>query len=245
MEENTTQTPDKNVWKYGFFILAAVLIIGALYVFMGDSSVTGNVVANNPGTGNQVPTTNIKIDTRGAPLLGSESAKVTIVEFSDFQCPFCRKAYNDALQQVISEYVKTGTVNIAFMQFPLSSIHPAAQASAEATVCVHREYGNDAFWKMHDKIFQEQNKLDSGSPTGAVTKTVSYGPTELNAWAKSLGYDISTCLSSGKYASEVQKNLVAGQAAGVQGTPAFIINGKLLSGAQPFAAFKAAIDASL
>lgn len=248
MEENTSQSAQSsgtNAWKYGFFVLAAVLIIGAIYVFMGNGSgVTGNVV-QNPGTG-QVAPSNIKVDITGQPMLGNKDAKVTIVEFTDFQCPFCRKAYNEALTQVVNEYVKTGKVNMVDRQFPLSQIHPAAEASAEAALCVYHKYGNDAYWKYRDAIFTKQNVMDSGSPTGAVTKTVTYGATELDSWAKELGYEgVSDCLAKATYASEVQKDLAAGQAAGVQGTPAFIINGKFVSGAQPFSNFKSIIDAQL
>lgn len=246
MEENTNQSQasETNAWKYGFFVLAAVLIVGAIYVFMSNGSgVTGNVIAN-PGAGNQAPS-NVKVDITGHPILGNKDAKVTIVEFTDFQCPFCRKAYNEALTQVVNEYVKTGKANMVDIQFPLSQIHPAAEASAEAALCVFHQYGNDAYWKYRDAVFTKQNVMDSGSPTGAVTKTVTYGPTELKSWAKELNYDISDCLDKATYAGEVQKDLATGQAAGVQGTPAFVINGVFVSGAQPFANFKSVIDSKL
>jgi protein-disulfide isomerase len=98
---------------------------------------------------------------------------------------------------------------------------------------------------MHDKMFQEQNIMDSGSATGSVTKTVTFTDAELKTWAKALGFDIASCLDSHQFASEVQEDMTDGQSYGVRGTPAFFVNGKLLSGAQPFSAFKAAIDAEL
>src|SRR3989338_9938346 len=99
---------------------------------------------------------------------------------------------------------------------------------------------------MDDKIFSEQNRLDGGDPiTGPVRGTVQFTSTELKQWAKDIGYDIDNCLGSGKFKSEVQKDLSDATAAGGQGTPYFVINGKPLSGAQPFSAFKQIIDAEL
>ncbi len=235
-----------SLWKYSTFILLAVLIVGAFTFFIkGDNTLpTGNVV-NNPGE--QLPSANARaeVDIDDDAILGEKDAPVTIIEFSDYQCPFCRKFWTETFPLIKKEYIDTGKARFVYRDFPLDSIHPAATPAAIAAECV-REKGKDAaYWKMHNKIFSEGNILDSGSENGPVTKTAQFGNAELKKWAKDIGYDISGCLDSNKYANEVQGDLTDGSSAGVQGTPAFFINGKILSGAQPFAAFKQAIDAEL
>ncbi|MEK6819620.1 MAG: thioredoxin domain-containing protein [Nanoarchaeota archaeon] len=178
-------------------------------------------------------------------VLGNENAEVTIIEFSDYQCPFCRKFWTETYSQIKSEYIETGKVKLVFRDFPLTSIHPMAQASAESGECVREKGGDEAYFKMHDKMFSEQNILDSGLVSGQVTKTVVYTNDDLKDWAKEIGYDISSCLDSGKYKSEVEADTRDAQKAGGSGTPYFVINGKVLSGAQPFSAFENIIQAEL
>lgn len=235
------------LWKYSTFILAAVLIVGAFVFFMdkdNGTAPTGNVV-NNPGQ--QLPEQNarVEVDADDDAVFGDKNAPVEIIEFSDYQCPFCRKFWTETYSQIKKEYVDSGKVKFVYRDFPLDSIHPAATPAAIAAECAREKGGDAAYFKMHDKIFSEGNILDGGSPTAPVTKTAQFGPAELKKWAKELGYDIASCLDSNKYKDEVQKDMADGSAAGVRGTPAFFVNGKLLSGAQPFSAFKQAIDAEL
>jgi len=247
MSEEATITIKKDaLWKYSTFILLAVIIVGA-FVFLtkGENPTNGNI-ANQPGQQIPSPSARAEVSIDDDPILGNKNAPVTIIEFSDYQCPFCRKFWTETLSQIEKEYIDTGKVKLVYRDFPLDSIHPAATPAAIAAECVRSQYGGDeAYFKYHDKIFEEGNKLDSGSPNGPVTKTVQFGPTELKKWAKELGYNIDSCLDSEKYKSEVQKDLADGTSYGVQGTPAFFVNGQLLSGAQPFNAFKQAIDAEL
>jgi len=99
---------------------------------------------------------------------------------------------------------------------------------------------------MHDKIFQKQNVLDGGDANnGPVKSTVQFAGDDLKTWAKEIGYNIDSCLDSGKYANEIQKDLSDGSSAGVQGTPGFFVNGKPVSGAQPYSVFKQLIDREL
>jgi protein-disulfide isomerase len=241
--ESTITIRKDALWKYSTFMLLAIVIIGGFIYFGKDSPTTGDV-ANNPGQ--PLPPAQAEVTVDNDAVLGSSSAPVTIIEFSDYQCPFCRKFWTETLPSIKREYIDAGKVKLVFRDFPLSSIHPAAEAAAMAAECV-REVGKGdaAYYKYHDKIFQEGNILDSGSPSGPVTKTAQFGPTELKKWAKDLGYNIDSCLDSQKYKSEIQKDLSDGASSGVQGTPAFFVNGQLLSGAQPFSAFKQAIDAAL
>jgi predicted DsbA family dithiol-disulfide isomerase len=160
------------------------------------------------------------------PAKGPENAPVTLVEFSDFQCPFCARVI-PALDQVTAKY--GDKVRLVFRQFPLD-IHPQAPKAAEAALCANEQ---GKFWQMHDAMFQDQQKLQVA---------------DLKATAGKLGVDqasFDSCLDGGKYAAQVQEDLRAGMVAGVSGTPAVFVNGKMLSGAQPFEAFAAAIDAEL
>jgi len=249
MSDEATLTIRKDtLWKYSTFLLLALLIVGGFVFFTGNNnSTTGNVVANNPQpTGAPTQPSQVKASADDDPLLGDKNAPVEIIEFSDYQCPFCRKFWTETLPSIKAEYIDTGKVKFVYRDFPLTSIHPAAEPAAEAANCVREKGGDEAYFKMHDKIFQEGNILDGGDPiTGPVRGTAQFGATELKKWAQEIGYDIGSCLDSGKYKSEVQKDLSDATSAGGQGTPYFVINGKPLSGAQPFSAFKQVIDAEL
>lgn len=239
-------------------VIAGLLIAGAIVVASGgiSSSISkiqitaaGSGSGSGSGSGTGSGTGSVAPDEPAAPVelslndravLGDANAPVLIVEFSDFQCPFCRRFYNDAYAQVKTEYVDTGKAKVVFKHFPLANIHPAAQKSAEAMECA---LDQGKAWEMHDIMFDKQNELN---PSG---NTVSYGATELKQWASEIpGIDAQKfdgCLDSGEKAAIVERDFAEGVQAGVSGTPSFLINGKPLVGAQPFSAFKAAIDAEL
>ena len=198
------------------------LIAGEPIPLNGQANLGGTPTA--PATGEPV---DVSVDDDA--VLGNANAPVTIVEFSDYQCPFCAKFWSDTLPQLKSEYIDTGKVKLVYRDFPLS-IHPMAQKAAESTECVREKGGDIAYWKMHDKIFENQATLSEAN---------------LKVWAKGLGYDITTCLDSGKFADEVTADMNEGATYGVSGTPAFFINGKIVEGALPFAQFKTIIDAEL
>ena len=160
------------------------------------------------------------------PSKGPAAAPVTIVEFSDFQCPYCSRASKTA-EQVLTAFA--GKVRLVFRDYPLP-FHDKAKKAAEAGHCADEQ---GKFWEMHNWMFDHQDKLDVAG---------------LKEGAKSLGLDAAKfdpCLDSGKFAKAVDDNMNDGQKAGVSGTPAFFVNGKLLSGAQPFEAFKESIEAEL
>jgi protein-disulfide isomerase len=166
-----------------------------------------------------------QVEAKG-PSRGPEDAKVTIVEFSDFQCPYCSKA-KDTVEEVMTAYA--GKVKLVFRQFPLD-FHKAAPKAAEASLCAN-EQGH--FWDYHDTLFKNQEKLELAN---------------LKEHAASLGLDaakFASCMESSKFASVVQEDMAAAKKVGVTGTPAFFINGISLSGAQPIEEFKKVIDQEL
>jgi len=159
---------------------------------------------------------NVSVD--DDPSWGPADAPVTIVEFSDFQCPYCARFVTQTLPQIRQQY--EGKVRFVFRDFPLSTIHENAEKAAEAAECANEQ---GKFWEYHDKLFSSQSALDVAS---------------LKSYASQLGLDTATfdeCLDSNKYAEEIQKDVQDGTSYGVDGTPAFFVNGQLVVGALPFA----------
>ena len=166
------------------------------------------------------------IATANSPSRGPANAPVEIVEFSDFQCPFCLRAH-PTIEQVLKDY--GDRVHFVYRHYPLPG-HPNARPAAEAAACA-AEQGK--FWPYHDKLFATQSRL---------------AESDLKQDAAELGMDaakFNACVDSHKYAAEVDADTRAGQDAGVDGTPAFFINGRLISGAQPYENFKKMIDEEL
>lgn len=183
------------------------------------------------GTGSSPPTgEKIEVDIEGAYFKGDADAPVTIVEFSDFQCPFCERFYSQTLGLIEQNYVDTGKAKIVYMHFPLTSIHAEAQKAGEAAECAGEQ---GKFWEMHDKLFDNQASLSSSN---------------YKAWARELKLDsakFDSCLDSGKYAGKVREQTDYGSSLGVSGTPAFFINGAPISGAQPYSVFEQIIESEL
>lgn len=163
----------------------------------------------------------------GFPAVGPADAPVTIVEFSDFECPFCSRV-NPTLEQVKQNY--GDKVRVVFRQFPLA-MHPNAQKAAEASLCADDQ---GKFWELHDMMFADQRNL-----TVPQIKEKAASIEGLD------GEAFNACLDSGEKADEVAADMAAGQQAGVSGTPALFINGRLLSGAQPYEAVSVIIDDEL
>ncbi len=173
------------------------------------------------------------------PYLGNRDAKLVVVEFSDFQCPFCRKFYVESLKQFKKEYVETGKVMFVYRDFPLN-FHPMAEISGEAAQCANDQ---GKFWELHDKIFDEQQKRGTG--------TISYSEADLKKWAEEIGLNMdefNACLNEGKYKDEVNKDFDYGYKQGIRGTPGFYIYNretgkvKIIEGAYPYAQFKQIIE---
>jgi protein-disulfide isomerase len=162
----------------------------------------------------------------GAPSKGPANAPIEMIEFSDFQCPFCLRA-DPTVRQVLNTY--GDRIHFVYRHYPLPG-HPNARPAAEAASCA-AEQGK--FWPYHDRLFTDQSKL---------------GDADLKKTAADLGMDgaqFNACVDSHKYKAAVDADVAAGQEAGVDGTPAFFVNGRMISGAQPFDQFKKVIDEEL
>jgi protein-disulfide isomerase len=186
---------------------------------------TAGAAAPAPGAAASVAP--VSISTAGHPSRGDAGAPVTIIEFSDYQCPFCARV-TPVMQEIEKAYA--GKVRRVFRQFPLIAIHRDAKKAAEASLCAN-EHGR--FWEMHDAMFELPPALDVAS---------------LKRKAQDVGLDAATfnaCLDSGKYSANVETDLAEGVRAGVNSTPAIYINGRPMHGARPFEEFARVIDEEL
>jgi protein-disulfide isomerase len=171
------------------------------------------------------------------PIMGNKNAKVTLVEFSDYQCPFCKKFYDESEKQIVEKYVKTGKVKFAYRHFPLSSIHPNAQKAAEASECANEQ---GKFWEFHDLLFANQ---DIWSP-----KPAADALTDWTATAGQLGMDpeqFQACVTSDKYKKNVAVDTEAATKVQVNATPTMFVNGVRVVGAVPFADIEKTIEQEL
>ena len=168
----------------------------------------------------------LNVSAASGPSKGAVNAPIQLIEFSDFQCPYCLRA-RATVKKVLETY--GDRIHFVYRHYPLPS-HPGARPAAEASECA-AEQGK--FWQYHDRLFDDPSRLSG---------------TELKQQAAAVGVDMTrfnTCVDSRKYKAQVDADLKDGDEAGVNGTPAFFINGRMLSGAQPFEAFKRIIDEEL
>jgi protein-disulfide isomerase len=207
-----------------------------LAVQYAEEGILGDLYAPRDAQGQQPEAVQApaNIEVGDAFAIGDPDAPITIIEFTDFQCPYCSRHFQQTYPQIVNEYVETGVVRYVFKDFPLSNIHSQAAKAAEAARCAGEQ---DAFLQMHDLLFQHQSQWSGQTPT-----------TLFAGYAEDLGLDsgaFEECLSSGKYGDAINADLNEGVQHGVTGTPAFFINGNLLVGAQPFSVFQQYVSALL
>ncbi|MEK7623391.1 MAG: thioredoxin domain-containing protein [Patescibacteria group bacterium] len=215
----------------GFFILLNMALKGNLDFDLGraNDNLPGNALAGDVDPGSAV-----KLAPIGSTdhVLGNKNAKVTLVEYSDFECPYCGQFY-PTVKQAMKEY--EGKVRLVYRHFPLVQIHPQAEPAALASECADEQ---GKFWQFHDKLFENQGSLSDAYYTQI---------------AKELGLNASKfadCVKGKKYESKVQSQAASGSDAGVRGTPHTLVvseSGKVtpVSGAQPYSALKNAIEQAL
>lgn len=228
-------------------IIVACLIIAGTILYTNSKSSKNNVVINGNNQNQQQqqqPTGPVKVSADNDAVLGDKNAPVTMIEFSDYECPFCKRHFTDVYPQIKADYIDTGKVKLVFRDYIAVPAHnPLATSEAMAAECSREQGGDSVYFKYHDALF---------------TKTTSNGNgltlSQLPAIAKDLGLNVATfqqCLDSNKYKDEVNKDIADGSKVGVNGTPSFfvgkssqdgVIDGAIIVGAQPYPAFKAVID---
>ena len=247
MEEQNYKTSPKISFLLGLFVGLAVIGLVGFFVTLPraiscdieeakvaviDTGIENNEVV--PGNDSVKTPEPVKAAGSLSPIKeteyikGNKNAKVTLIEFSDFECPYCVK-HNDTIEKVVKEY--GDQVRLVFRHFPLS-FHKNAQKAAEAVECAGDQ---GKFWEMHDKIFEANTEKNMSVETWKET-------------AKELALDANNfndCLDSGKYVNKIKSDFAEGQSIGVKGTPATFINGEMVSGAMPFEKLKATIDKHL
>jgi len=184
----------------------------------------------------------IKVSIDDDPFKGNEDAPVTIVEFSDFQCPFCSRFYEQTLPSIIENYVDTGKVKFVYRDLPLDSLHPNARPAHIAAECADEQ---GKFWGYHDILFDKQSEWGR-LPAADLQSTLTQYASDLGLQSASF----ETCLESDSIADEVNKDSLDAARYGVTGTPAFFIGNEKdgfvkLTGAQPYPSFQTALDAQL
>ena len=209
----------------------ARIIMNKLNSFSGGDTVqAAQGQAPTANNGDTVKNVAIRSD---SPVLGNKNAKVTMIEYSDFQCPFSKSYFQNSFDQLKKEYVDTGKMKIVFQNFPLP-FHINAEKAAEAAECANKQ---GKFWQYHDLLFT------NGQSDGTGLDTAS-----LKSYASQLGLDtqkFNSCLDNGEAVAAVKSDLANAQAVGVQGTPTFLINGVSTVGALPVTSFEQAINAAL
>lgn len=226
-------------------IFSISFVIGMGRVDIGTVSTKGTTVAGaddsagaaDAGAGTGTVTAGVtSID--DDPIKGDRDAKVFIVEFSDYECPYCAAFYNETEGQIIENYVNSGDVAFVYRDLPLS-FHPYAQPQAEAAECIRAQSNDETYWEAHDAIFDRGGQLEND---------------ELVALGGELGVDegeLSDCIENGDMTEEVNADASDASAAGVSGTPGFIVGtidddgvvtGEVISGAQPYSVFETAIE---
>jgi protein-disulfide isomerase len=229
--------------KYGIrekdLLVPASILIGAVLISLSILFSAGKI--SWPGSGsvalkedvqNAGAEVALKIDPN-TPYLGNNKAKVTLVEYADYRCPFCEKFYTDIYTALKSKYIDTGKIKFIYRDFAF--LGPDSNTAAEATHCAADQ---DMFWQYHDYLFTHQGSESSDWASAANQKII----------AQTLGLNTSQfnqCLDGGKYKQEVLNETDAGKKYGVTGTPTLFINGKKIVGAQPYANFEQEIEAAL
>lgn len=184
---------------------------------------------------------NVVLNIEDAPYKGLDNAPLTLIEFSDYECPFCSRHFRQTLPRIEKDYIDTGKVKYVFLNFPIEAIHPKALKAAEAANCSGKQ---GKYWEMHDLLFTNQKALT---------------PKDLLQYAQRLDLDIENfqqCLGSGKQAERIRAEISAGRKAGISGTPTFFLGLtepdsskvkvlKVIKGAHPYTTFKSAIDSLL
>lgn len=220
-------------------VIAGLLIAVAVFFSGKDSGVSPTQVANDRNETQETPEVNVAPVTEDDHILGNPNAQILIVEYSDFDCPFC-KNFHDTMNRIMAEYGDSGQVAWVYRHFPIRQLHPNAEMIAEASECVADLGGNDAFWKFTNFVFNERG---TNEPTDIA---------QLPSYAEQSGVSraaYTTCMDEGRFSEVIQEDVQAAIDAGARGTPySVIIAGDqqgIINGAQPYASVKQTVDTIL
>ncbi|HEU0050788.1 MAG TPA: thioredoxin domain-containing protein [Patescibacteria group bacterium] len=197
-----------------------------------NGQVANQPSAPQPSAPQPTPAQPVKAVSASDHIRGNKNAKVTLIEYSDFECPYCKR-FEPTVEQALKDY--PNDVRLVYRHYPLS-FHQNAEKEAEASECAAKLGGDAAFWKYHDKIYAETTSNGTG-----------FSLDRLVPLAGEIGLDkakFQTCLDSGQMKAKVDADYASGNDAGVEGTPATFVNGQLVSGAVPYDNLKAAIEAA-
>jgi protein-disulfide isomerase len=220
--------------------IGLAFVVGILWnkVSTLEKGITSGAVAANAGGANPSAPPTVSIDSAGGvghfPIQGSKDAKVTLIEFADFRCPYCEQFFSQTEPQIVQNYVNTGKVKFAFRNYAF--LGPASTVAADAVECANDQ---GKFWEFYNYLYK--NQPDESD-------TSMYNTDTLTKAAVSLGVDgakFKACLDGKTDDSKVQQDLADGEKAGVTGTPAFFVNGTFINGAEPYSVFQQAIDTAL
>jgi protein-disulfide isomerase len=204
----------------------------------GSSSTTassGDVAAAAPATNLSGLTDSVSAAADRGRIRGSATAPIWLIEVSDFQCPYCKQWHDASYTAIDNEYVKTGKVRLAYLNFPLSSIHPNARAAAEAAMCASVQ---DRFWPLHESLFATQTAWEGQkNPIPTFDSLAVAAGVNAAAWR--------SCMTTHATAKLIDADHDRSRSAGVQSTPTFFIGDRKLEGAYPVDSFRVAIDAAL
>ncbi|HSF28532.1 MAG TPA: DsbA family protein [Nitrosopumilaceae archaeon] len=255
LEKRTGQehiTVKKSTYNKLIIGITSALIVVAFFTgyTLGSQTVEPLVIQQSPQPNitpqpTQAPPTEqtrIFVSLSDDPVKGNPNAPVTIVEFSDFQCPFCARFFAQTLPQIQQDYIDSGKVKLVFRDFPIESIHANAKAASIAAECADDQ---NMFWQYHDRLFEGQTQWARLSANDAANTFKQYA-TELGLNSE----NFDSCFTSTKYSDEINEDFQNGANYGVTGTPAFFIgNDKdgyvILIGAKPYSAFQQVIDNEL
>lgn len=224
-------------------LVVAAFAIGVLFpkngsLFGGTGTGTTYPTAPNAAAPNApatpAPGQKVNVSNGHLPTLGNQNAKVTVVEFADFRCPFCERFFTDVEPSLKKDYIDTGKVKLAFRHYAF--LGPASTVAANASECANEQ---GKFWDLHDYLYKNQPPESD---------TTMYTVDNLTTVAGNLGINkdqFKSCLSANKYQKNVDADFADGQKAGVNGTPSTFVNGQLVVGAQPYTSFKTIIDQEL
>lgn len=236
----------------GCFMISVALLVNGGIIKIGKTAPSPapsapSAVAPAPIAPAPAPQpTSSKVSIVDAPVLGDKNAKVTILEFSDYECPFCKRHFDQTFPELKKNYIDTGKAKLVFRNYPLPFHEPMASVEANGALCAREQGGDVAYYKIHDEIFKKTTSNGNG-----------LSKDQLWAIALEQGLNVDNfkaCVEAEKYKATITKDTADGAAAGVSGTPSFFVGksdpsgtfeGKILVGAQPYSAFQPVIDEAL